>query len=151
MGPEVRGRVERHGHGTAASSIRSRTQEEPGEEGSDHEIGRRPGVEPTGFEHGVEGEELLLEAFRTDGREQSPGKGSGLGPERFGDVLRLRWTTMPGRRYAVFWAGGLPASWNALPESLLTAGVFQLEMSFDAPISSGGAARLFRVGLLPGP
>ncbi|MCX8090964.1 MAG: carbohydrate-binding protein [Verrucomicrobiae bacterium] len=74
-----------------------------------------------------------------------------LGPERLGDAMRVRWTTMPGRRYQVFWSGDGPTGWNALPESLMTAGVLQVEAVFDVPILTTVGQRFFRAGLLPGP
>jgi hypothetical protein len=74
-----------------------------------------------------------------------------LAPERFGGLLRLRWATMPGRRYQVFWTGALPAAWNALPESLMTAAALQVEATFELTLDGAETQRFYRVGLLPTP
>ena len=74
-----------------------------------------------------------------------------LAPERFGEMIRLRWTVMPGRRYLVFWSGPLGGPWSALLPSPLTAGVLQVEAVLDDTLGVGATQRFYRVGLLPSP
>lgn len=113
--------------------------------------GSGPDIEPTEFFV------MPLVALRDENGDAwfdrlDPGRDFQLfSPDRLGDTLRLRWATMPGRRYQVFWAADLTGNWIGLPESLLTAGVLQLEATFDAPVLLSEPRRWFRVGLLPEP